>query len=143
MQTGWRGHILGGFLWWCRVPQHVSLSVPLLLLWGRGCSSGMLLLGPRHQVGRPGSLWQLWCVKPPRLIGKGDRLLCWSKMLGCPRAGTQHPHAGVFAGPLPQAVNKPPCEFLKIAGTSCRHLAWGDLRSDIALTDGVNCWPEN
>lgn len=92
MQAGWRGHTLGGFLWWCRVLQHVLLSLAALGL-------GMLLRdalvrSSSQQVGQVGSLQQLWCAKPRGLTGKGDSSLCWSETLGCPKAGTQHPHTG-------------------------------------------------
>uniref|UniRef100_A0A8B9NEH9 Obscurin-like protein 1 n=1 Tax=Accipiter nisus TaxID=211598 RepID=A0A8B9NEH9_9AVES len=86
------GSHLGGFLWWCRVPQHVLLSLAALGL-------GMLLRdalvrSSSQQVGQVGSLQQLWCAKPCGLTGKGDSSLCWSETLGCPKAGTQHPHTG-------------------------------------------------
>ena len=35
----------------------------------------------RRLVTRLGSLWQLWCLKPPRLTGKGDSSFCWSETL--------------------------------------------------------------
>lgn len=85
MQVDSWDHLLGGFLPWCGVPQHRSLS----LLWGWGCLSELLLMGPHQQVGWSvswGLLRQLWCIKPPRLTGKGDTLFYQSEKLRLLRA---------------------------------------------------------